>query len=49
MSKKVVLACSHCGARNYTTMKSEKQSNVRLEINKFCKVCNIHTIHRETK
>lgn len=47
MRNKVTLACTSCGSRNYTTMKTS--SNDRLEINKFCKVCNSHTNHRETK
>ncbi|MBE4906623.1 50S ribosomal protein L33 [Bacillus luteolus] len=49
MRKKVVLACVVCGSRNYTTMKNGKDVAERLEINKFCKTCNAHTAHRETK
>jgi large subunit ribosomal protein L33 len=48
MRKKVVLACEVCSHRNYRTMKKADQ-NERLEVNKFCKVCNAHTEHRETK
>ncbi|TYR78504.1 50S ribosomal protein L33 [Priestia megaterium] len=49
MRKKVVLACVQCGNRNYTTMKNVQQNEVRLEMKKFCKVCNAHMNHRETK
>ncbi len=49
MNKKVVLACTSCGSRNYTTTKNATNQSERLEINKFCKVCNAHTAHRETK
>ncbi|MDQ0247666.1 large subunit ribosomal protein L33 [Bacillus fengqiuensis] len=49
MRKKVILACEECGSRNYTTMKSDENSQERLEIKKFCKACNNHTSHRETK
>ncbi|WP_078414996.1 50S ribosomal protein L33 [Priestia abyssalis] len=49
MRKKVILACKECGSRNYTTMKSDENSQERLEIKKFCKACNNHTSHRETK
>lgn len=49
MRKKVILACVDCGSRNYTTMKNSGNSAERLEIKKFCKTCNSHTPHRETK
>ncbi|WP_342433849.1 50S ribosomal protein L33 [Neobacillus sp. FSL H8-0543] len=48
MNKKTILACIECGSRNYTTESSKTQSE-RLELKKFCKTCNSHTIHRETK
>ncbi|MFB9757892.1 MULTISPECIES: 50S ribosomal protein L33 [Bacillaceae] len=48
MGKKLVLACSECSSRNYSTMKNENASE-RLEVKKFCKACNTHTVHRETK
>ncbi|MCL6587731.1 MAG: 50S ribosomal protein L33 [Anoxybacillus sp.] len=49
MRKKVILACSHCNSRNYSTMKNVMGTQERLEMKKFCKVCNTHTVHRETK
>ncbi|MCZ0755274.1 50S ribosomal protein L33 [Anoxybacillus sp. J5B_2022] len=49
MRKKVVLACSQCNSRNYSTMKNVVATQERLEMKKFCKVCNDHTLHRETK
>ena len=42
----VTLACSECKARNYKTTKSPEKV---LEIKKFCKQCQRHTLHRETK
>ncbi|MFD1778861.1 MULTISPECIES: 50S ribosomal protein L33 [Fredinandcohnia] len=48
MRKKVILACVECGSRNYTTMKNSSSAE-RLEMKKFCKTCNSHTNHRETK
>ncbi|MDQ0233003.1 50S ribosomal protein L33 [Metabacillus malikii] len=48
MRKKVILACTTCGSRNYSTMKSNSSAD-RLDVNKFCKLCNAHTNHRETK
>ncbi|MED3727335.1 50S ribosomal protein L33 [Priestia filamentosa] len=49
MRKKSVLACSVCGSRNYSTMKNSSAAGDRLEIKKFCKTCNSHTAHLETK
>ncbi|MCY9807146.1 50S ribosomal protein L33 [Lentilactobacillus senioris] len=46
--KKVALACSVCGSRNYTIPTNPNRTN-RLEIKKFCKYCGQHTLHRETK
>lgn len=46
--RKVALACSVCGSRNYTIAENPTRTE-RLEVKKFCKYCNKHTIHRETK
>ncbi|WP_184247015.1 50S ribosomal protein L33 [Gracilibacillus halotolerans] len=48
MAKKVTLACEFCDSRNYSTDKNDANSK-RMEVKKFCKRCNRHTIHRETK
>ncbi|GAE93773.1 LSU ribosomal protein L33p [Gracilibacillus boraciitolerans JCM 21714] len=48
MGKKIALACEICHGRNYNTEKNQLISD-RIEIKKFCKHCNRHTIHRETK
>ena len=45
----VTLACSECKARNYKTSKSPGTGDTPLEIKKFCKQCQRHTLHRETK
>ncbi|NHM33358.1 50S ribosomal protein L33 [Neobacillus terrae] len=49
MTKKIILACANCGSRNYTTAGNKQANPERLELSKFCKTCNAHTIHRETK
>nr|WP_249315889.1 50S ribosomal protein L33 [Bacillus sp. FJAT-49711] len=48
VKKKVALICAVCGSRNYMTDKN-KEDATRLELKKFCKSCNAHTIHKETK
>ncbi|WP_084028917.1 50S ribosomal protein L33 [Bacillus sp. J33] len=47
MTKKVILACSACGSRNYSS--ASKNDSKRLELKKFCSTCSTHTIHKETK
>ncbi|WHZ32634.1 50S ribosomal protein L33 [Desemzia incerta] len=48
-AKKTALACSICGSRNYSARAGETTRAERLEVKKFCKYCNKHTLHRETK
>lgn len=49
MRVKVTLACTECKQRNYDTMKNKKNDPDRLEMNKYCRFCKKHTLHRETK
>lgn len=49
MRVRVTLACTECQQRNYNTMKNKKNTPDRLEMNKYCKFCKKHTLHRETK
>jgi len=45
----ITLACSDCKQRNYTTTKDKKKHPEKLELRKYCKFCQSHTLHRETK
>ena len=49
MRVKITLACSECKQRNYETKKNKKNDPDRLEMNKYCRFCNKHTLHKETK
>ena len=49
MRVKITLACSECKQRNYDTKKNKKNDPDRLEMNKFCRFCRKHTLHKETK
>ena len=49
MRVRVTLACTECKQRNYNTMKNKKNDPDRLEMNKYCRFCKKHTLHRETK
>lgn len=45
----IILECTECKRRNYTTEKNKRTNTDRLEINKYCKFCKKHTAHKETK
>jgi large subunit ribosomal protein L33 len=49
MRVKVTLACTECKQRNYNTMKNKKNDPDRLEMNKYCRFCKKHTVHKETR
>lgn len=49
MRKKVILACTVCLNRNYSSYTNRSNQSERLEMRKFCKRCGTHTLHRETK
>ena len=49
MRVKIVMACTECKQRNYLTKKNKKNDPDRLEMNKYCRFCRKHTLHRETK
>ena len=49
MRVKITLACSECKQRNYDTVKNKKNDPDRLEMQKYCKFCRKHTLHKETK
>lgn len=46
---KITLACTDCKQRNYNTTKEKKNHPDRMETKKYCRFCNKHTVHRETK
>ncbi|HEY41155.1 MAG TPA: 50S ribosomal protein L33 [Dehalococcoidia bacterium] len=43
------LACSECRERTYTTTKNRRSDTQRLELNKYCPRCRVHTVHREVR
>jgi len=49
MRTKITMACTECKQRNYDTMKNKKNDPDRLEMNKYCRFCKKHTLHKETK
>jgi large subunit ribosomal protein L33 len=49
MRVKVKLACADCKQRNYDSMKNKRNNPERIEMQKYCKFCKAHTLHKETK
>ena len=49
MRELVIMECTECKRRNYTTTKEKRNTPARLEKMKFCKFDRKHTLHRETK
>jgi large subunit ribosomal protein L33 len=45
----ITLACTECKRRNYTTMKNKRNDPDRVEFKKYCKWCERHTVHKETR
>jgi len=45
----ITLACVSCKQRNYTSSKNKRTHPDRMELKKYCKFCNEHTVHRETR
>ena len=45
----MVLVCTECNQRNYDTEKNKKNDPDRLEMDKYCRFCKKHTLHKETK
>ncbi|MDR2822635.1 MAG: 50S ribosomal protein L33 [Acholeplasmatales bacterium] len=49
MREKIIVVCSECGSRNYTLTKNKLLNPERFSMMKFCKNCNKHTLHKESK
>ncbi|MGB2765398.1 MAG: 50S ribosomal protein L33 [Candidatus Aminicenantes bacterium] len=49
MREIITLQCSECKQRNYTKTRNKKVKKEKIEINKFCKFCRKHTLHKEVK
>ena len=49
MRELVILECTECKRRNYTTKKEKRNTPGRLEKMKYCQFEHKHTLHRETR
>jgi large subunit ribosomal protein L33 len=49
MRDMVTLACDKCKRRNYNTSRNRRRKPDRMQIKKYCRFCNSHTLHKETR
>ena len=49
MREIIILACTECKNRNYSTTKNKRTMTGKLELSKYCRHCRKHTMHKETK
>ena len=45
----VKMKCSECKNITYYTSRNKKKIKEKLELNKYCKFCKKHTLHKEMK
>ncbi|MEA3328280.1 MAG: 50S ribosomal protein L33 [Candidatus Omnitrophota bacterium] len=45
----VTLVCGECKRKNYTTTKNKRKNPDKLQLNKYCRFCKKHIVHKETK
>ena len=43
----VTLACTECGERNYHTKRNKRNTPGKLQLKKYCRHCQRHTLHKE--
>ncbi len=49
MREKIILRCTECKRRNYTTTKNKRTTPDKLELKKYCPFDRRHTLHKEIK
>jgi large subunit ribosomal protein L33 len=49
MREIILLACSECKRKNYSTTKNKRNTPDKLNLEKYCRFCRKHTVHKETK
>ncbi|MCY3598408.1 MAG: 50S ribosomal protein L33 [Gemmatimonadetes bacterium] len=49
MRVRITLECARCKERNYSTTKNRRTHPQRVEQKKYCRRCNGHEMHKETR
>ncbi|GBE05318.1 MAG TPA: 50S ribosomal protein L33 [Nitrospirae bacterium] len=45
----ILLQCTECRNRNYSTTKNKKNTTEKINIKKYCRHCRKHQMHKEVK
>ncbi|MEE8330109.1 MAG: 50S ribosomal protein L33 [Thermodesulfovibrionia bacterium] len=45
----ILLQCTECKNKNYSTTKNKQNTPDKINIKKHCRRCQKHTVHKETK
>ncbi|NOX20866.1 MAG: 50S ribosomal protein L33 [Nitrospirae bacterium] len=45
----ILLQCTECKNKNYSTTKNKRNTPDKLQLKKYCRHCRRHTVHKETK
>ncbi|HDH53586.1 MAG TPA: 50S ribosomal protein L33 [Nitrospirae bacterium] len=45
----ILLQCTSCKNKNYSTTKNKKNTPEKLTLKKYCRHCRKHVAHKETK
>jgi len=45
----ILLQCTDCKNKNYSTTKNKKNKPEKLVLKKYCRSCRKHVEHKETK
>ena len=49
MRDNIILQCTECKRRNYTTTKNKRRTTGKLALKKYCPFCRKHILHKESK
>ena len=49
MREIILLACGECKRKNYSTTKNKRNTPDKLNLDKYCRFCRKHSVHKETK
>jgi large subunit ribosomal protein L33 len=45
----ITFSCTECKRRNYSSTKNKRTTPDKLELKKYCRFCQKHTVHKESK
>ncbi len=49
MRDSIILSCTECKRKNYMTTKNKRKHQEKFKVKKYCRFCDKHVVHKETK